>query len=491
MTSQPYGESRLHPASMNTPRVITAQGDDRPLRDKPYQAKLVREIVAYTAENGFSITFQALINAPTLKDFTDLFHFLYNQIFDPGHTWDPRAKINDDFIPLLRTMRYPYLDQVAKGLGAGVVAPHSWPALLGMLHWIVEYAKVENAWAEAQSDPIFMDNLPADFGNDFLPRIFFDFTADAWEDFLDGKDHFPGQEAALNSVLEQRFQIKLAILEEHEKEQTTLRQEVAELSKVSPREALDEEMRVLEEELDKLKEQMVSFSTKHSVAVDNISQTEHDILMLENEKIAQEHRLAEVQEELKRQNLSPEEVSRLRRDREAFERNFDDLKSKYNDIQSLVREREIEFFCQSETVENLVTQFENLTYELGLHPNPPPPFKEGSFRIVFNSATDNLKAMLVGPDLSTEMRKNLLRYIDSMRKALDDAEKERIQLDNELDMLETEAEAAKQATDALANDLDSRLVDIDQVKQVSLLLNKIGRALTEVDLRNPLKASAL
>jgi SMC interacting uncharacterized protein involved in chromosome segregation len=322
VTSQSHGESRLHPASMNTPRVITTQGDDRPLRDKPYQAKLVREIVAYTAENGFSITFQALINTPTLKDFTDLFHFLYNQIFDPGHTWDPRTKINDEFVPLLKTMRYPYLDQVAKGLGGGVVAPHSWPALLGMLHWIVEYAKVENAWAEAQSDPIFMDNLPADFGNDFLPRIFFDFTADAWEDFLDGKDHFPRQEAALNSVLEQRFQIKLATLEEHEKEQTTLRQEVAELSKASPREALDEEMRVLEEELDKLKEQMMSFSAKHTAAVDNISQVEHDILMLEKEKTAQEHRFAEVQEELKRQNLSPEEVSRLRRDREAFERNF-------------------------------------------------------------------------------------------------------------------------------------------------------------------------
>lgn len=473
MTLQSHVESRIHSASTNTPRVIMAQGDDRPLRDKPYQAKLVREIVAYAAENGFSITFQALINTPTLKDFTDLFHFLYNQIFDPGHTWDPRAKINDEFVSLLKIVRYPYLDQVAKGLGGGVVAPHSWPALLGMLHWIVEYAKVENEWAEAQSDPIFMDNLPADFGNDFLPRIFFDFTADAWEDFLDGKDHFPRQEAALNSVLEQRFQIRLATLEEHEKEQATLRQEVAELSKPSPREALDEEMRVLEEELDKLKEQMLTFSTKHSNAVDGISHTEHDILMLEKEKTAQEHRQTEILEELKRQNLSPEEVSCIRRDREAFERNFDDLKSKYNDIQSLVRKREVEFFRQSDTVENLVGQFENLIYELGLHPNPPSPFKEGDFRIVFNSATDNLKAMLVGPDLRTEMRRNLLRFIDSTRKALDDVEKERIQLDNELDLLETEAEAVKQATDALANDLESRLVDIDQVKQVSHFMDTI------------------
>jgi kinetochore protein NDC80 len=116
------------------------QKDNRPLRDRPYQAKMRQDVYNYLNESGFEISMQTLTSMQG-KDYRAIFDTLVLTL-DPYHPFKDGVRFEEEFIPALKALRYPFAHQIDPKWLAAVASPHSWPYLLGVLHWLVELCKV-------------------------------------------------------------------------------------------------------------------------------------------------------------------------------------------------------------------------------------------------------------------------------------------------------------------------------------------------------------
>jgi kinetochore protein NDC80 len=120
---------------MNQPRK-----DTRPLRDRAFQTKLRQDIVAWLQNTGYDIDNRVLMNI-TGRDYRAIVsHLLY--LIDPGYLFNEKAKFEDEFILLLKTLRYPFASQIDSKWLAAPASMHTWPYLLAVLHWLTETSKV-------------------------------------------------------------------------------------------------------------------------------------------------------------------------------------------------------------------------------------------------------------------------------------------------------------------------------------------------------------
>ena len=114
--------------------------DTRPLRDRSFQAKMRQDVGTYLINTGFDVVPQMLQNI-TGKDFRVVFQHLITCL-DPLWPFELELRFEDHFMQALRAMKYPYVGQIDMKWLPTPAAMHSWPALLGMLHWLAELGKV-------------------------------------------------------------------------------------------------------------------------------------------------------------------------------------------------------------------------------------------------------------------------------------------------------------------------------------------------------------
>lgn len=130
-------------AAVTAPSSSQAIKDTRPLRDRPFQTKMRGDIYSWLQSTGYEISMQTLVNI-TGKDFRAIFHHLV-ELIDPWHPFDPKVRFEDEFLPALKALRYPFVAQIDVKWLAAPASMHSWPSLLGMLHWLVEMGKVSHS----------------------------------------------------------------------------------------------------------------------------------------------------------------------------------------------------------------------------------------------------------------------------------------------------------------------------------------------------------
>lgn len=99
-----------------------------------------QEIHAYIKSLNQDISLATLNNIQG-KDYRSIFDFLVLKL-DPFHPLNPNARFDDEFVPALRALRYPFAGGIDNKWLAAPASMHSWPALLGVLHWLVEACKV-------------------------------------------------------------------------------------------------------------------------------------------------------------------------------------------------------------------------------------------------------------------------------------------------------------------------------------------------------------
>ena len=114
--------------------------DPRPLRDRSYQSKMRQDVVNYLNSSGFEISMTTLANIQG-KDYRAIFQALALTL-DSCYPFKEGARFEDEFVPALKALRYPFAHQIDQKWLAAVASPHSWPYLLGALHWLVELCKV-------------------------------------------------------------------------------------------------------------------------------------------------------------------------------------------------------------------------------------------------------------------------------------------------------------------------------------------------------------
>lgn len=114
--------------------------DNRPVRDRGFQVECQRNIEDFLTHNGVQLALSSKwLVSPTQRDFQTLFRYLAEELIGTGYPWS--KKVEDDFLAILRDLRYPAMDSIGK---TALTAPggSNWPHVLAMLNWLVELCRV-------------------------------------------------------------------------------------------------------------------------------------------------------------------------------------------------------------------------------------------------------------------------------------------------------------------------------------------------------------
>lgn len=118
----------------------TTLKDPRNIRDRTFQQKMRQDTVNWLQSTGYDIPNGVLQNI-TGREFGAIFQHLVC-LLDPEWPFKTDMKWEEQFFPPLRCLKYPYIGAIDSKWLATPAAPHSWPSLLAMLHWLVEMGKV-------------------------------------------------------------------------------------------------------------------------------------------------------------------------------------------------------------------------------------------------------------------------------------------------------------------------------------------------------------
>lgn len=173
--------------------------DPRPIGDKNYMNNCIRVVITYLSSHGYPAAVSPkMLTTPTAKEFTTLVQFLM-QKFDPNVK--AFGKVEDEVPQFLKKLNYPF--QISKSALFAVGSPHSWPAVLAALTWMVELLNYQER-AEESTVEAFDEKQKSE-------RDFFDYISRSYRHFLAGEDE---QVEAADDAMLQQFRDREAQLRE-------------------------------------------------------------------------------------------------------------------------------------------------------------------------------------------------------------------------------------------------------------------------------------
>ncbi|KAL7470602.1 hypothetical protein ACHAXS_010850 [Conticribra weissflogii] len=155
-------------ATTATATAATAATDPRNVKDKSYLQSAIRKMVAYLQSHGYeyaeSLSAKNLMNGPSGRDFNNIMTFLLRRVdptFNAHHvhnhnhnhnhshntrTDEPQAiKFEDEVAMAFKTLGYPF--PISKTGIVAVGAPHTWPALIAAIDWLIDFLTI---WVEEE-----------------------------------------------------------------------------------------------------------------------------------------------------------------------------------------------------------------------------------------------------------------------------------------------------------------------------------------------------
>lgn len=415
--------------------------DPRPIRDKTYQLKLMKDLINFLAKTGYPHPIsQKLLSTPSSKDFQNIFKFLYGYI-DPGY--DFGKKFEEEVPLLMKGLRYPYASDISKSQLYAVGSMHAWPGLLAMLGWLVELIECSDILhSQISDDSNDMDVDPnlnsAELSPHFAEKTFFDYLCKSYKFFLSGNDNFENLINDLGSSFEQRNATLYkeidqlnALLSDKEAEYQTLTREE------SPLHRAQRENTVYVGDIEKFKKFISHLEIKQTKFREAIQSTTAQIQEFEKEIEDLEILRASLQAQVEAQNISPEDIDKLNSDKEQLVKTLEMLNHSKEETQKLCWERELNAQKKLDNIEKSIHEF-NLSIEEVFNVSKESALlrehKWSSFELIFNPNAPRLDQML-NQDLTNIIAPLIYSLRDECRTIIHQAQDQHLALHEALDKL--------------------------------------------------------
>ena len=251
-----------------------------------------------------------MLTTPTTKDFQFVLEFLLRGI-DPNYALDPtKAKFEDEVIGVFKALGYPF--EIRKQALYTVGSPHSWPALVATLTWLIDLLEYSEEVLARKADDCFDADLTF--------KIFFDYLAKAYGHFLDGEDDSPELDDELSMVFESRNgQVKSEIAQLSDANAELRAQLHALRSAPSPLEHASRQNDDLQSDLGKFKK-LVSQMAQHEAQLSaKVGERSADLRGTHDELDAVSAEVESLRAQLAVQELSPADVLRMNGERNRLE----------------------------------------------------------------------------------------------------------------------------------------------------------------------------
>ncbi|KAI9725296.1 MAG: kinetochore-associated Ndc80 complex subunit ndc80 [Chrysothrix sp. TS-e1954] len=463
-TSQQMGQSTQRRSSIYSARHSSSMGqtshqsffatapipagvpkDPRPLRDRSYQAQIGQELMDYLTQNNFEMEMkhsltQNSLRSPTQKDFNNMFQWLYQRI-DPSYKF---YKSIENEVPLiLKQLRYPFEKSITKSQ-ISAVGGQTWATFLGMLHWLMQLARMMDSYASG-----VYDDACAEAGFDVSgDRIVFRFLGDSYHEWLAMEDDQDDQADAIikphvDAMAAEFDKTNAKYLEQVqmlEAEEKALQERIDSLGESATKVGkLNEQIRILEEDRGKFENYNQSmqgkvdkYEGKVKLIQDEIEKIEHQLLESETEK-------AELQAAVDKQGMTVQDIDRRNTERERLQKGVEEAQMRLEDARRQMSEKEVDAGSRLDALERMIRDYNSLGYQIGIIPktatnakgqehelslivNPAPNFKSSRSRRdnpeperLLQDANNGYQPQhLLNLDLKGSTKNNLL----SMRKEI-------------------------------------------------------------------------
>ncbi|KAJ3284177.1 kinetochore-associated Ndc80 complex subunit ndc80 [Rhizoclosmatium sp. JEL0117] len=422
-------------ASINAPLAIAK--DPRPIRDKQWQANAIRNLIAFLVQAGYNQPVSPkTLQAPSAKDFTSIFKFLYAQL-DPRYVFV--KKFEEEVPVILRGLRYPFCDQISKSHLASVGSMHAWPSLLAMLTWMVELIMCcdqMDTQNEFDDDPVMGAQAQGE-------KVFFDYLTKAYAVFLAGDDNYDAMDDELISNFDRKNEKTVKDVEKLKVEHDVLSKEWASLrDSESPLTLAERESATLASDIEKFKLYIANhLEPKKQKLEDQIKVVEEELACKETELDKQTIEKNELTQIVDSQEISPADVDRMTSEREQLVRALETLAKKADETNKVFWEKEMAVQKKMDQLEKLVQTFNTLSYDLGFLSSTSKDTQGVNFELELNFQTIDPTSMVSTP-LTTVIKPTLLTIRASYNAAAHKAEDDAIATQETLDRL-TEACAEK------------------------------------------------
>lgn len=185
------GTTRRSSVGVAPPRKSSVRGstmgggtrivDTRNIGDKQFMNQSIRLLINYLTDHNFDHAISPkILTRPSSKDFINIITFLFKQI---DSNFVCVGKFEDEVVAMFKQLGYPC--QILKSNISAAGTPHAWPSLLAALSWLVDLlsyddiAAIGSAPAEQEID---LDDPTA------TEKAFYSYMAAAYSLFLSGED---------------------------------------------------------------------------------------------------------------------------------------------------------------------------------------------------------------------------------------------------------------------------------------------------------------
>ncbi|KAJ3073609.1 kinetochore-associated Ndc80 complex subunit ndc80 [Podochytrium sp. JEL0797] len=409
----------------SAPQMLTK--DPRPLRDKSWQAQSIRSLIAFLVQAGYNQPVSPkTLQAPSMKDFTSIFKFLYAQL-DPRYVF--QKKFEEEVPVILRGLRYPFCDQISKSHLASVGSMHAWPSLLAMLTWMVELILCCDQ----------MDNQE-DFDQatnaEQSAKVFFEYLSKAYAVFLAGDDSYDTMDHELMATFDRKNEKTVKDVEKLKAEHDVLSKEWSSLhDSESPLTLAERESATLASDIEKFKKYIADhLELKKQKLEDKVKLVEEELTVLESELDKQSAEKAELTITVDSQELSPADVDRMMSERDQLVRGLETLAKKAEETNKVFWEKEMAVQKKMDQLEKLVQSFNTLSYDLGFLSSESKDAQGVNFELELNFASHKVEDF-VSVDLQNKIKPLLLKIRSKYNASAHAFEDEAIATQERLDRL--------------------------------------------------------
>ncbi|KAI9353822.1 HEC/Ndc80p family-domain-containing protein [Obelidium mucronatum] len=417
-------------SAMNAP--LTIAKDPRPIREKQWQANAIRNLINFLVQAGYNQPVSPkTLQAPSGKDFTSIFKFLYAQL-DPCYVFV--KKFEEEVPVILRGLRYPFCDQISKSHLHSVGSMHAWPSLLAMLTWMVELISCCEQM-DQQGD--FDEDA-----NSQGEKVFFTYLTKAYAVFLAGDDNYDAMDDELIANFDRKNEKTVKDVEKLKLEHDVLSKEWTSLRESeSPLTLAERESATLASDIEKFKQYIAHLELKKQKLEDQVKVVDEELISKESELDKQTIEKTELTQIVDAQPISPADVDRMTSEREQLVRSLEALAKKADETNKVFWEKEMAVQKKMDQLEKLVQSFNTLSYDLGFL-SPESKDSEGinfELELYFNSSKAD---EVVSVDLQNTIKPLLLKIRSKYNANAHACEDEAIAVQENLDRL-TEAHAEK------------------------------------------------
>jgi kinetochore protein NDC80 len=383
-------QSFFQQAPMQTAAIPT---DPRRLKDAATRAHMAQELLEFLTHNNFEMESKHVLSnkamtSPTQKDFNCMFQWLYNRI-DPSYRF---MKSIDQEVPiLLKQLRYPFEKSIMKSQIAAV-GGNNWATFLGLLHWMMQLARLMQAYEAGTYDDACLE-AGFDVSGD---RIIFDFLSDAYSTWLSAEDGEEGEDDAdaqarliqphvdamakkfENTNSHYHDQVKLL-----EAEHKYLQDQIEELSKSGPRiQKLEEQIRILEEDRVKFEAYNNSMEAKVKKYTDRSQTITESMQQIEAELAQSEKEQQELQAIIDGRGMTISDIDRMANEKDRLDAAQQATSARLEESKKRVAEKELAASRKLDDLEQAIERYNNLGYQIGVIPATAPNAKGQEYELV-------------------------------------------------------------------------------------------------------------